>query len=75
MSQNDLRHHTSMLLGTLHNQFGGRFDPKFVDAVGRSHFERLYRDATVLDYIPVLVYRSTRDDLRSIRDAELVQSA
>jgi hypothetical protein len=32
-------------------------------AVGSSHFERLQRDAAINDFIPLLVYRFTREEL------------
>ena len=37
--------------------------PEHVHAVGRRHFERLSRHATVTDFIPLLVYRFTREEL------------
>ena len=39
----------------------GDADP--VTALGRHHFERLLTHATITDYIPLLVYRSTKEDL------------
>jgi hypothetical protein len=59
----ELEHHTSALLDGLHRELGdGR-----VKTVGRRHFERLLRDARVLDYIPLLVYRATKEDVLAAR--------
>lgn len=42
-----------------------------VVAVGTSHFERLQRDAAVNDFIPLLVYRFTREELVAGRHGDL----
>jgi hypothetical protein len=70
----ELKYHTAMLLHGLHHQFGDRFDSAYIDAVGQSHLERLVRDARVPNYIPLLVYRATRNELvatpeQPLRDA------
>jgi hypothetical protein len=59
----ELEHHTSALLDGLHRELGdGR-----VELIGQRHFERLVREARVLDYIPLLVYRATKDDILASR--------
>jgi hypothetical protein len=62
-TKSTIEHHTSALLDGLRHEFSGQFDPNSIDAVGYSHYARLTRGARVLDYIPVLVYRATKDDL------------
>lgn len=42
-----------------------------VVAVGTGHFERLQRDAAVNDFIPLLVYRFTREELVAGRHEDL----
>jgi hypothetical protein len=42
---------------------GGDVSAEHVLAVGASHFERLQRDAAINDFIPLLVYRFTREEL------------
>ena len=33
-----------------------------IDVVGRAHFDRLLREATITDFIPLLVYRLTKEE-------------
>ena len=44
-------------------------------AVGTSHFERLRRDAAVNDFIPLLVYRFTREELVAVGPNDLHRAA
>jgi hypothetical protein len=59
----ELEHHTEFLLEGLHREL----DDGRVEAIGQMHFERLLRQARVLDYIPLLVYRATKDDVLAFR--------
>ena len=43
--------------------------------VSTGHFERLRRDAAVNDFIPLLVYRFTREQFVTARPAELHAAA
>jgi hypothetical protein len=46
-----------------------------VTTIGHDHYERLRRDATVNDFIPLLVYRFTREELVRSRRDELHDAA
>jgi hypothetical protein len=43
--------------------------------VGRRHLERLSRHATITDFIPLLVWRCTREELLGRRRGELRDAA
>jgi hypothetical protein len=51
------------MFGRLVADLGGDVSTEHVLAVGTRHFERLQRDAAVNDFIPLLVYRLTREQL------------
>lgn len=36
-----------------------------IDDIGQAYFERLRADARIEDFLPILVYRFTRDELRA----------
>jgi hypothetical protein len=49
--------------------------PEQVLAVGTSHYERLQQDAAVDDFIPLLVYRFTREELVAVGRDDLHRAA
>jgi hypothetical protein len=64
-------------LSGLHREFPDQVAR--IDELGRAHLESLRAGATIEDFLPVLVYRFTRDDLRRVgsepsvtRDADAV---
>ena len=63
MTAEELERLTHSRLEALHRELGDQVARTEVTAVGARHFERLRRHATILDYIPLLVYRSTKDEL------------
>ena len=75
METDQLQNHTLALLGGLHREFDGQFTPEHIEAIGRANFERLIVGARVLDFIPVLVYRATRNNLIDIRTDRLHDAA
>jgi len=64
MERNEIERHAEVLLGGLRREFAGKVEPGEIEAVGGAHLRRLTRKATILDYVPILVYRATREDLR-----------
>jgi hypothetical protein len=59
----ELERQTVGRLDVLREELSTTVPPEHVNAVGRRHFERLSRHATVTDFIPLLVYRFTREEL------------
>jgi hypothetical protein len=58
-------------LDELRRELAGRVAPERVTAIGYRHYERLRRDATINDFIPVLVHRYAREELLRIAPDEL----
>jgi hypothetical protein len=67
-SREELEDQTARRLEALRREFGGDVPPDRIAAVGSFHFERLLSRATVTDFIPLLVYRCTKEEL--LRDAQ-----
>jgi hypothetical protein len=63
LTPEELERQTKGRLDALRSELGDRVAPEQVAVVGRRHFERLSRHATVTDFIPLLVYRFTREEL------------
>jgi hypothetical protein len=63
------------ILKSLVVDLGREVSAEQVLAVGTSHFERLQRDAAINDFIPLLVYRFTREELVAAGRADLHVSA
>ena len=63
MALHELERQTERRLDALFEELDGHVDSVTVAYVGRFHFDRLVRHATVTDYIPLLVYRCTKEDL------------
>lgn len=63
MTRQELEKLTSSRLDALHREPGDQVDRGRLTAIGRRHYERLRGQATIFDFIPLLVYRSTKDEL------------
>jgi hypothetical protein len=61
-------------LQSLLREFGGEIPASEVTPIVQAHFARLREAASIEDFIPVLVYRYSREDLR-IRREELHHAA
>jgi hypothetical protein len=59
----ELEHQIERRLDSLHRELAPRVTREDVATLGRYHADRLLAHATVTDYVPLLVYRATRDDL------------
>jgi hypothetical protein len=75
MTAQELERVTARRLEALNHELAGRVAPDRVSAVGQRHFERLRRHARITDYIPLLVYRCTKDELLIGLEADLRQAA
>ena len=65
---------TARLLDALGRELRPDGDTDWLVARGRHHLERLLAQATITDYIPLLVYRSTKEDLLDARRAQTGRS-
>jgi hypothetical protein len=59
----ELEQQIERLLDGLQRELAPHVSREDVATLGRYHADRLLAHATVTDYVPLLVYRSTRDDL------------
>jgi hypothetical protein len=63
MNDEELQIHLERGLAHLQREFDGRVPAEHVTRIGRDRFERLIENAKILDFIPLLVYRQTREAL------------
>ena len=66
---------TARRLEALSRDLEGRVSTDTVVAVGRGHFERLLDRARFGDFIPLLVYRFTKEDLLAAEIVRLEHAA
>ena len=72
----ELEQQIARRLDSLHGELGSRVSRQDVATLGRYHAERLLAHATVTDYVPLLVYRATKEDLlRGGRRPEPISAA
>jgi hypothetical protein len=71
MTKDQLDAQMNHVFDRLLHDLGTDVPVELVTAVGTSHFERLEREATVNEFIPLLVYRFTREELVAARHADL----
>jgi hypothetical protein len=64
-TRQELETQTQRLLESLHHEVEPGISSDRIIALGQHHFQRLLAHATISDYIPLLVYRATKQDLRS----------
>jgi hypothetical protein len=75
MTAQEVEHQTARRLDALRDELGTHVAPERVTVVGRRHFERLTRHATITDFIPLLVYRYTREELLYSEPEQLTDAA
>jgi len=63
MNEEELQVHLERGLENLRREFADRVPAEHVTRIGRDRFERLIEDAKIIDFIPLLVYRQTREAL------------
>ena len=68
MTRPELEHRTERVLAALHSELDSTCAPELIDDVSRRHFEALWARARIPDYVPLFVYRYTREDVTSARD-------
>jgi hypothetical protein len=60
----ELEQQIARRLDSLHRELAPEVSREEVATLGRYHADRLLAHATVTDYVPLLVYRFTKEDLR-----------
>lgn len=75
MTPDELEQQTARQLDALRREFEGSGCANQVTLVGSRYFEQLRRDATVTEFIPLLVYRFTKEELVHGTREELHDSA
>jgi hypothetical protein len=63
MDEQQLEHHITACLDALHREFNDRVSPSLITSTARKHYQRLDREATINDYLPVFIHRYTREEL------------
>src|SRR5262249_36534215 len=63
MNPQETERQTTKLLLTLRRELEQRITNEEIMTVGRAHYAKLSRQATITDYIPLLVYRQTKEQL------------
>jgi hypothetical protein len=75
MTDDELEAQMDRLFRELQRTFEGSVPAEWVDAVGHAYYERLRREAKVNDFIPLLVYRLTKEELFRIAAEDLSRAA
>ena len=63
MNLEELHVHIERGLETLRREFADTITAEHVTSIGNNRFERLIKDAKIVEFIPLLVYRETREAL------------
>jgi hypothetical protein len=66
---------TAQQLDKLHRELADTVTPDDIARVGKEHYDTLCQRAAVTDFIPLLVYRFTKDDLARHRNDQLDHAA
>jgi hypothetical protein len=75
MTTEELERHLDRVSRALQRELDGRVAAPEITAVARTHFESLVRDAAINDFIPLLVYRFTKEELIQSKPDELHRAA
>jgi hypothetical protein len=75
MEAHELDEHIERELDALYGEFADSVPESQIERTCEAHLEALRRTATIYDYIPLLVYRLTREQLRGSKHGELHHSA
>jgi predicted Co/Zn/Cd cation transporter (cation efflux family) len=75
MTPEELERQTKHQLDNLCAELAGTSSADHVARIGRRHYVALRREATIVDFIPLFVYRFTKDELMHSRRDELHDAA
>ena len=71
MNDEELHVHVERGLENLRREFAHKVTADQVTRIGKDRFEKLITDAKIIDFIPLLVYRQTREVLLVCEPGEL----
>ena len=63
VNEQELHAHLERGLENLRREFAGKVPAEHVTRIGRERFERMLENATITDFIPLLVHRQVREAL------------
>ena len=63
LNRREAEDQTAVLLQELERELTGTVSRRDIEVVGRDQFESLWQRATVSGFIPLIVYRQTKEDL------------
>ena len=75
MDSDELDAHVARGLEELQREFSDRVSDEAVTEIGMLRYRALQTAATINDFIPLLVYRQTREELVTIDHRDLHRSA
>jgi len=75
MNVDELSTHIARERDSLATEFGAKVSPDVISKLCDDHLRTLRSQATIYDYIPLLVYRHTREQLLAGTRDELHRSA
>jgi hypothetical protein len=75
MTSDELERQMDKVYRDLVRDLAGSAGADRVNAVSHSYYDRLRRDAVVNDFIPLLVYRLTKEELVRVKGDELPHAA
>ena len=68
MTAEELNTRTKQVLDQLRRELAGTIPDARIAELGWANFHRLRKDATIVDFIPLLVQRQTRHELLAIAE-------
>jgi hypothetical protein len=75
MTPDELERQTRRQLDNLRRELAGSVPAEQVAKIGEKHFVALRREAAIVDFIPLLVYRFAKDELLSSARGDLHHAA
>ena len=75
MTSEEIERQSDRLLSQLHNELGGAIEPERIAVIGRGHYDSLVQNAAINDFVPLLVYRFTKEELVDALTARLPKAA
>jgi len=74
MNEEELHIHLERGLAHLQREFADTVPAEHVTLIGKDRFEKLIENAKIWDFIPLLVYRQTREALLAFEPGEPVNA-
>ena len=75
MTSEEIERQTDSLLTQLYQELGGRISAERIASIGRRHYETLLNGAAIGDFVPLFVYRFTKEELVDALAGRLTRAA